>query len=263
MPAAYTHHTLAHEAYLSSPENIQELIRYDLPLYFFGAQGADFCFFYPSWKIKGKSVGSYLHRQGSFSALRLFKALAFYDRHIFSYALGYLTHYAADSTLHPYIYAMTGKSVLQHTRLENILDIRLKKKASSQAYNEYFRKKLTPEEQDTLFLLYSALAAKNRFPTPKKSAFSLAISTFNATIPLPNALFDGVNENVRTLAANEEKRVWTYPANPTHASNESVDELFERAKSFTLTLFQNFSRAVQNKLPLQEELFGKGLLTGI
>lgn len=263
MPAAYTHHCLAREAYLSSSENIQELIRHDLPLYFFGAQGADFCFFYPSWKIGDKNVGSYLHRQGSFATLQLLKTLSFYDRQIFSYALGYLTHYAADSTLHPYIYATAGKSVLQHARLENILDIRLKKKAHSQTYDEYFRKKLTPKEQDTLLLLYTALAAKNKFPMPKKSAFSLAIATFNATIPLPNTLFDGVNEKVRTLAANEEKRFWAYPANPTRVSNESVDELFYRAKTFSLTLFQDFSHAVQNKLPLHEELFGKGFLTGI
>lgn len=189
MPAAYTHHCLAREAYLSSPEKIQELIRNDLPLYFFGAQGADFCFFYPSWKIGNKNVGSYLHRQGSFAALQLLKTLFFYDRQIFSYALGYLTHYAADSILHPYIYATAGKSVLQHARLENILDIRLKKKAHSQTYDEYFRKKLTPKEQDTLFLLYTALAAKNKFPMPKKSAFSLAIATFNATIPPPEHPF--------------------------------------------------------------------------
>ena len=263
MPASYTHHCLAREAYLSSPDEIQAIIRPDLPLYFFGAQGADFCFFYRSWNPKAKNLGSYLHREGGFPTLQLLKALSSRDRQIFAYTLGYLTHYAADATLHPYIYATAGSSVLRHTRLENILDIRLKKRTSSQEYDEYFRKRLTLEEQDLLFLIYTAVAVKNGFPSPKKPAFLRALSAFNAYLPLPNALFDGVNAKVRSLAANEEKRLWSYPADPTRTSDESVDELFEKAKDFAITLLKTFSHAVKNKLPLDGTLFGKGFLTGV
>lgn len=263
MPASYTHHLLAREAFIALPDHIQTIIRPNLPLYFFGAQGADFCFFYRSWNPKAKNLGSHLHREGGFQTLQLLKVLSSRDREIFAYTLGYLTHYAADATFHPYIYATAGRSVLRHTRLENILDIRLKKRTSSPEYDEYFRRKLTLEEQDLLFLIYTAVAVKNGFPSPKKGAFLRAFSAFNAYLPLPNALFDGVNAKVRALAANEEKRLWSYPADPARVSDESVDELFDRAKDFAITLLTTFSHAVKNKLPLDRELFGKGFLTGV
>lgn len=262
MPATYTHHLIAREAYTALSPALQTEIQ-SLPLYFFGAQGADFCFFDRSLNPKTKNFGSYLHREGGFSAFCTLKALAERDAPILSYALGYITHYAADSTFHPYVYATAGNSPLRHSRLENILDIRFKRNSLSKEYDTFFRKKLTEREKDTLFLIYTAIALRDRFCAPKKPAFLRSIALFNAYMPIPNTLFDGSNAQVKAYAANEQKREWAYPADPKIKSRDSADELFMKSVVLSVKLIEAFLRAVKINLPLDRKLFGKGFLTGI
>lgn len=262
MPATYTHHLIAREAYAALPHSLQNKI-HNLPLYFFGAQGPDFCFFYRSLNPKAKNLGSYLHREGGFPAFCVLKSLAARDPQILSYALGYVTHYAADSTFHPYVYATTGNSPLRHSRLENILDIRFKRQAEPSEYDPFFHGKLSEQEKDELFFIYTAIALRARFPVPKKPAFLRSIALFNAYLPIPNTLFDGSNAQVRAFAANEEKRTWAYPAAPKITSCENADELLEKAITLSVTLMESFLSAVKTNAALDRALFGKGFLTGI
>ena len=262
MPAPYTHHLVARKAYVALPRDLKTKI-HSLPLYFFGAQGPDFCFFYRSLNPKAKNLGSHLHRGGGFPAFCVLKALAPRDPQILSYALGYITHYAADSTFHPYVYATTGNSPLRHSRLENILDIRFKRQAAHSELDKFFHGKLSEEEKDELFLIYTAIALQSGLPAPQKPAFLRSISLFNAYMPIPNTLFDGTNAQVRALAANEEKRAWAYPAAPEITSCENADELLKKSITLSVMLMQSFLTAVQTSAPLSRKLFGKGFLTGI
>ena len=109
MPAAYTHFSVAAEVFRRLPEEIRGNIS-SLRLYFFGAQVADYCFFYRAFRASEINFGRFLHNRGSFD---FFKALLlFSDRNsdLFSYALGYITHYAADCIFHPYVYYLSGHS---------------------------------------------------------------------------------------------------------------------------------------------------------
>jgi hypothetical protein len=263
MPASYTHYLVAKNAYLASSPPIQNAIRVSLPLYFFGAQGADFCFFNPSLSLKRKNLGSYLHREGGLPTFFILKALAARDCEILAYALGYVTHYAADSAFHPYVYAMTDNSPLRHSRLENILDIRFKKRFSNAEQDAFFYGKLSEKEKDLLFLIYTAIALKNGFHAPQKPAFLRSISLFNAYMPLPNALFDGSSAEVRAIAANEEKRAWRYPAAPHIIKTDSADELLSNSIASATELIDAFFHATRTNEPLNKEKFGKGFLTGI
>ena len=262
MPAPYTHHLVAREAYAALPRDLQTKI-HSLSLYFFGAQGPDFCFFYRSLNPKAKNLGSHLHREGGFPAFCALKSLAARDPQILSYALGYITHYAADSVFHPYVYAVTGNSKFRHSRLENILDIRFKRQAKRDENDKFFHGKLIEEEKDELFFIYTAIALQCGFPAPQKPAFLRSIALFNAYMPIPNTLFDGVSAQVQAFAANEEKRAWAYPAAPDIVSRENADELLEKSITRSATLMKNFLNAVQTNAPLSRKLFGKGFLTGI
>ena len=67
-------------------------------LYLLGAQGGDVFFAY-NMKFSEKNLGRQLHKK---SALETFKKLSMGN---LSYAAGYATHYALDSTIHPMVYA--------------------------------------------------------------------------------------------------------------------------------------------------------------
>ncbi len=242
MPAAYTHHCVARETLSLLPPAIQTKLKPHLPLYFFGAQGADFCFFYPVLGGLSQNFGSYLHRQGGFAAFNVCKTFSVLPP-IFAYSLGFITHYAADTVFHPFIYAKAGKSPIRHTRIENALDRYFKAKDPNDL-SKYFRAKLSPEDKKELFLLYAAISARVGFPPLDQKAFYRAIRLFNAYLPPSSKLFSVKSDAlVSTLAKN-------------------ADALYKsailRAASCSLAFYDAFKK----KTPLPSEVFGKNYLTG-
>ena len=79
MPASYTHFLVAREGlkHLSLP--LKNIAKQHSNLYFFGAQGADFCFFQPNFGEKMPNLGAVLHREGGFSAFEILKHYSLTD----------------------------------------------------------------------------------------------------------------------------------------------------------------------------------------
>ena len=264
MPAVYTHYMIARETLLRLPQNIQDTISHFLPLYFFGAQGADFCFFYRRLNANGKNLGSFLHRNKVYEAFSVIQLFSAHNPMLNAYALGFITHYAADTTFHPYVYELSGNSPLQHTRVENTLDGYFKSNEKSfDTFAEYFTQKPSAKEREELFFLYSSIAAKCGFPTLIKSTFFQAISLFNAYLPYPYAIFSKNNRRFLDTVINKEKRTWRYPAAPTIQSNDNAYELLERSIYAATVYIQEFSNAVARNTPLPRNSFSKNYLTGI
>lgn len=242
MPAAYTHHCVARETLALLPPDVRTTLQPHLPLYFFGAQGADFCFFYSVLGGFSQNFGSYLHRQGGFPAFQVCKTFSA-DPPLFAYSLGFITHYAADTVFHPFVYEKAGKSALKHTRIENALDRYFKTKFPNDV-SEFFRAKLSPEDKKSLFLLYAAISVRVGFPPLDPKAFYRAIRLFNAYLPPSSKLFSVKSS---TLRANLSKR---------------ADELYAtailRAKDCSIA----FCDCIKKKIPLSREIFGKNYLTG-
>lgn len=242
MPAAYTHHCVARETLALLPPAIQTKLQPHLPLYFFGAQGADFCFFYPVLGGFSQNFGSYLHRKGGFPAFTVCKTFSTQPP-LFAYSLGFITHYAVDTVFHPFVYAKAGKSTLKHTRIENALDCYFKAKAPND-FTEYFRAKLSPEDKKELFLLYAAISARVGFPPLDQKAFYRAIRLFNAYLPPSSKLF-----SVKSSAL-------------VSTISERADKLYNSAILHAKDYCLSFCHSVKKKTPLPSEIFGKNYLTG-
>ena len=242
MPAPYTHHFIAQETLSLLPDEIKTKLNPHLPLYFFGAQGADFCFFYPVRGGFPQNLGSFLHRQGGFSAFNVCKTFSVQPP-IFAYSLGFITHYAADTVFHPFIYAKAGKSPIRHTRIENALDCYFKAKAETDLF-EHFRAKLSPDDKKNLFLLYAAISARVDFPPLVPKTFYRAIHLFNAYLPAASKVFSMKNS---AIISSLEKR---------------ADELYKSATLHSLSFSLAFYDAFKKKTPLPSEVFGKNFLTG-
>ena len=242
MPASYTHHSVAHKTLSLLPLSIQKKIQPHLPLYFFGAQGADFCFFYPVLGGFSQNFGSYLHRQGGFPAFNVCKTFSAQPP-IFAYSLGYITHYAADTVFHPFIYAKAGKSSFRHTRIENALDCYFKAKDPT-VFAEFFQAKLSQNDKKDLFLLYAAISARVGFPPLNEKSFYRAIRLFNAYLPPSSKIF-----SVKSSAI-------------VSALSAQADELYLsailRAKDCCIAFYDSLKK----KTPLPSEIFGKNYLTG-
>ena len=98
-------------------------------LYLLGAQGGDLFFAY-NIKPTSSNLGRVLHH---FNAVELFNKLICGN---LSYAAGFATHYALDSTLHPEVYAYesTKRSPFTHTKFENDLGLFISRKYGLQRH---------------------------------------------------------------------------------------------------------------------------------
>lgn len=118
MPDVITHALGATEAINRIEDPIASLIHKNLNAYRLGAQGPDFFFYYhvlPGQDGKeADEYGSRLHREHPFAFLMSLLDYAKIKRKskdypiLVSYSLGFLTHYAFDLTMHPFIYAHSG-----------------------------------------------------------------------------------------------------------------------------------------------------------
>jgi hypothetical protein len=239
MPAYYTHHLVASKAFDTLPIPTKNIVGLYLPLYFFGAQGADFCFLYRYLSPRSKNLGSYLHRNGGYPAFCVLKSLAARDLKLLAYTLGYITHYAADVTFHPFVYAHAGKSIWSHARIESAMDAHFLRTVSiPDGHAETLRLRLTAEEETLLFTAYSAIAVKCGFPPLQKPAFLRSITRFHnfPSIPSPK----------QTLYSTQE-----------------ADALFVESVKFEGALFAELFSSIKNQTPPPKALFGKNYLTGI
>ncbi len=244
MPAVYTHYLVAREVFKAFPDEIQNKIRPKLSLYFFGAQGPDFCFFYKFLDRK-QNFGSFLHRKGGYSAFNVLKAFSSSEP-IFAYSLGYIAHYAADVCFHPFVYRAAKKSLLKHSRIENALDGYFKRSAPADPYKHFSRPILSFEEKTELFLAYAAIAARCNLPPLSKTSFFRAIKLFNAYLPMPSAFFGKERDFGDTVISQDEP------------DQRLADRLFIQSVALSCQLCERFLSGS----PLTVKEFGRSYLTG-
>ena len=118
MPDVITHALGATEAINRIEDPIASMIHKNLNVYRLGAQGPDFFFYYrvlPGQDDKhSDEYGGRLHQEFPFEFLLSMMDYAKIKRKskdfpiLVSYCLGFLTHYAFDLTMHPFIFAHSG-----------------------------------------------------------------------------------------------------------------------------------------------------------
>ena len=167
MPAATTHAEFAKSVYEVLPEEAKQKIT-SMPMYYLGSQGPDLLFFHKYMFLPGSlnQYGSMMH------ADKVPETIAYFRKHaltpaLHSYFMGFLTHYALDSSCHPIInayshmeYELEGIPESEaHFRIEGEIDAWVLNQ-SGRSVNDYsvFRmlKVSTPEAKD-LGLLYHGL----------------------------------------------------------------------------------------------------------
>lgn len=153
MPNIYTHVVFAQDLKNTLNEKEQAVLKDREQLYEIGANGPDFLYFHGTSpkKLKEKShvrkLGSYCHRRGindfyhELLAVIRRESEADVKQDEIAYAMGHLTHWALDSTTHPYIFWRTGSgdsiSQYRHHRFESLLDAIILKVKRNQTIKDY------------------------------------------------------------------------------------------------------------------------------
>ena len=262
MPAAYTHFSIAKAVLQRLPKDLQNAVS-SPEMYFFGAQGADFCFFYRAFRPSEINFGRFLHNRGSYGFFHTLLPCAGRDKGLFSYALGYITHYAADCVFHPYVYHLSGKSPVKHSRAEGALDFYFRRKDAEKEdlkrFGKYFNCTVSEKEVSSLYTLYALAAARADRDPLIKSSFVKGIRNYRAYTRFSARMFAKENEGL----LNAEHKEWSYPDDMTKIMTDGAEEMFERTVEDCLRLINEFVDCLEKKLPLRKEKFGKNFLSGL
>ncbi|MGN0813108.1 MAG: zinc dependent phospholipase C family protein [Candidatus Coproplasma sp.] len=122
MPDYFSHAICAQKILENCNKKTRSLIT-DFSLFYLGAQGGDVFFTYKLY-FGQSNLGRRLH---TLSAFELFNLLA---QGNLSYACGFATHYALDSTLHPAVFAFekSSRTPFAHMRFEADLGLYISRK---------------------------------------------------------------------------------------------------------------------------------------
>ena len=277
MPTAFTHQLIAEDA--RPPEVTDELFAD----YSFGAQGPDPLFFYRFIRMAGRNVGSMLHRK---DVAATFDALV---RHVrthsraLGFALGYVTHYAADSTFHPYVYSYVhahGKTKLErdtlHTQMESDFDSRFLADRGVEVCDyrlPYSRRDLDydviadateaiAEEQGIVMDRRAIGRATNawfrylRFTTDshyRKGRFWRSVGRFSKQFRRLGSMFRRTDIEEAYLNASGEE--WSYHDTPTLISHDDAFALYDKAVAKAKELIAAFLTAVRTGEDLDPTIF--------
>ncbi len=184
MPDSYTHASIALQALLCAKQGVASL-----PCYLAGAGGPDPLAFYQFWRRKRHpdlaALADRIHREhtGKFLSALLENSITPQQQ---SYTMGFLTHYATDCTLNPYISAMGDAGFYQNKLgrigFETALD--------SELFYRSYRSRTVPLYAATPMLLSDDLAQVAALLRES------ILATYGQDIPTVD-LADAYHENVQ------------------------------------------------------------------
>ena len=122
MPTTYAHYKFGDEVISILPSEYQRIINENREIYDFGVHGPDIFFYYFGYKINDVvRYGNEMHKEAGkifFSRCKdVYKKYPEKDV-MMSYILGFLTHYAFDSTAHSYVERKREYSNISHNKVE-------------------------------------------------------------------------------------------------------------------------------------------------
>ena len=126
MPSTYAHRRFGADVLVQLPRELREKITPYRPLYDMGLHGPDLMFYYRALQSNPVNrLGNAMHEQPGrvfFERARGVVRQAKDRDAALAYALGFVCHFALDSTCHPYVEAYTRQSGVSHCEIETEFD---------------------------------------------------------------------------------------------------------------------------------------------
>ena len=129
MPSTYAHRRFGADVLVQLPRELREKITPYRPLYDMGLHGPDLMFYYRALQSNPVNrLGNAMHEQPGrvfFTRARSVVSTARNKNAALAYALGFVCHFALDSTCHPYVERYTRESGVSHCEIETEFDNQL------------------------------------------------------------------------------------------------------------------------------------------
>ena len=129
MPSTYAHRRFGADVLVQLPRELREKITPYRPLYDMGLHGPDLMFYYRALQSNPVNrLGNAMHEQPGrvfFTRARGVVNTARNKNAALAYALGFVCHFALDSTCHPYVERYTRESGVSHCEIETEFDNQL------------------------------------------------------------------------------------------------------------------------------------------
>ena len=126
MPSTYAHRRFGADVLMQLPRELREKITPYRPLYDMGLHGPDLMFYYRALQSNPVNrLGNAMHEQPGrvfFTRARGVVNTARNKNAALAYALGFVCHFALDSTCHPFVEQFTRESGVTHCEIETEFD---------------------------------------------------------------------------------------------------------------------------------------------
>ena len=255
MPSGYAHYRFGNQIISSMPADIRSLVLRHRALFDVGLHGADFLFFHNFFKKTPIfHLGSLYHEKSGKDFFTAFCAHA--QQHStegsFAYLYGVLAHYCLDTACHPFVYAMTDSTGLEHAALETEFDRYLmsldgiKKPHETNISRHLWLKK---DEYPTVAGFFPEVSTKDVTLCIR----SMALSQQLLTIPTPLG-YGAVVAFTNLAGGNTKGRVMTIGPDPAYEHlNGTMLELYQQALAKFPALLEQLNHHMAYGTPLGDD----------
>ena len=126
MPSTYAHRRFGADVLALLPDGLRQTLEQHRELYDMGLHGPDLMFYYKALQTNPVNrLGNAMHEEKGevfFTRARAVVEHAADKDAALAYALGFLCHFALDSTCHPYVEAYVRESGVSHCEIETEFD---------------------------------------------------------------------------------------------------------------------------------------------
>lgn len=301
MPSTITHTYISLDTLKRVKRNPKKIIDYNLEDYKTFAQGMDILYFYHILLLKSNRVQQLGHQFHNYKTNEIFKYIINYCKQnksdiAFTFLSGLITHYIADSTMHPYInYLSQSDTKLKHQdnhfEIETTLDNYMvnKKEGFYQTFKNYqlqFNNKPNKEIITLIDNMYEKYfnyhnMGKKYYQGQKEMRFIFKYARFDKT-GFKRKIYQLIDQNklkVRRTTylsyhfklnnleryLNNAHKTWYYTKDPNIISNKSFEELYEIVTKKTANIINQLYDYIYNdkSIDLDILLENKSYSTGL
>ena len=152
MPSTYAHRRFGADVLVQLPRELREKITPYRPLYDMGLHGPDLMFYYRALQSNPVNrLGNAMHEQPGrvfFTRARGVVNTARNKNAALAYALGFVCHFALDSTCHPYVEQFTRSSGVTHCEIETEFDNMLMRRDGCDPLKFFTASHIHPSEKN-------------------------------------------------------------------------------------------------------------------
>mgnify|MGYP000039626627 CR=1 FL=1 len=231
MPSTYAHRRFGADVLVQLPRELREKITPYRPLYDMGLHGPDLMFYYRALQSNPVNrLGNAMHEQPGrvfFTRARGVVNTARNKNAALAYALGFVCHFALDSTCHPYVERYTRESGVSHCEIETEFDNQLMREDGLDPMHFFTAGHIRPNRE------FAKIIAP--FYSPVKRWVVLTALKAAGTYDVMHGLVANLQPNPRC-----------------EASSKELEALYQQALPLAVRLITEYVEGLSNGAPLDK-----------